>query len=178
MISVSGCQLTWILYAQPIPGEATGQGRWLVTLAAIFIVPALLAVMTAFARIVILLYFLRAGLGSQVLPPNLVVVGIAVVLTWFVMAPAAKEMQTSVLVPLWQGRMTADAAVSQMQKILRSFMVRHVGMEDYRILAQLRDVKEPPTTGPHRSAHSSVRAFRIAHRLLGRVANLPPLFGG
>lgn len=158
--------------AQPAP--ATGQGQLFVALLAVVIAPALLAVMTAFARIVIILYFLRAGLGSSVIPPNVVIVGLALVLTWLVMAPTFAELQTRVIGPLWRGQLSMDQALAAAQATLRRFMTRQVNSDDYRLLARVRKTTAPLHRAPIEllAAAFALSEMRVAF-LAGLLVYLP-----
>ncbi|MCX7599227.1 MAG: flagellar type III secretion system pore protein FliP [Armatimonadetes bacterium] len=156
------------------PPAGIGQGQFLLALLAIAVFPALLAVTTAFARIVIVLFFLRAGMGSQFLPPNVVVMGLAMVLTWYVMAPTVSALSREVVAPLYQGRLAPDAALQHSQRILRAFMQPRLSSEDYLLLARARNAPADPTKGPFElvAAAFALTELRIAF-LAGVLVYLP-----
>ncbi len=118
-------------------GQASrgGESRFVLAVLAAFVLPALLAVTTAFARILIVLFFLRAGLGSNVIPPNTVVIGLAVLLTWLVMGQTVRAMSRDVLQPLYAGALKPDEALHRSENVLRSFMARHTDPTDFKIVA-------------------------------------------
>jgi flagellar biosynthetic protein FliP len=126
-------------------------------------------VTTAFARIVIILFFLRAGLGSAVLPPNAVILGLAVVLTWLVMAPVASELGANVLMPLWQGQISPAQAALRSERALRVFMAAHVSRADYEILARARAVQAPAAQAPFEVLAA---AFALSELRTGFLAGL------
>ncbi len=167
-------QWVWAVVGQAGPAQDAAAGRWILSLLAVVVLPALLAVMTAFARVVIILYFVRAGLGSQVLPPNFVVVGLALVLTWYVMGPTVADLGAQVASPLWDQKITAAEAASRTQEKLRGFMAAHVGAQDFEILARARAVKEQPARAPFEvlTAAYALSELRVAF-LAGLLIYLP-----
>jgi flagellar biosynthetic protein FliP len=156
------------------PPAGLGQGQFLLGLLAIAVLPALLAVTTAFARIIIVLFFLRAGMGSQFLPPNVVIVGLALVLTWYVMAPTVSTLSRDVVQPLYEGRLAADAALQHSQNILRAFMQPRLSHDDYLLLARARNAPADPMRGPFElvAAAFALTELRIAF-LAGILVYLP-----
>ena len=92
--------------------------------------PALLLAFTAFTRIAVVLFLLRQGLGSHTAPPNLVLMGLAVLLTIFVMSPALKTINTEAYQPYLAGTMNFNAAAEQAAQPLKSFMLRQTRAED------------------------------------------------
>jgi len=92
--------------------------------------PALLLAFTAFARIAVVLFLLRHGLGSPTAPPNLVLTGLALLLTFFVMTPAIEKINAEAYAPYLAGKLELDAAVEQAAAPLKSFMLRQTRKED------------------------------------------------
>ena len=92
--------------------------------------PALLLAFTAFTRIAVVLFLLRQGLGSHTAPPNLVLMGLAVLLTIFVMSPALKTINAEAYQPYLSGAMGFNAAAGQAAQPLKSFMLRQTRGED------------------------------------------------
>jgi flagellar biosynthesis protein FliP len=92
--------------------------------------PALLLAFTAFTRIVVVLFLLRQGLGSHTAPPNLVLMGLAVLLTIFVMSPALKTIDAEAYQPYLAGALTFNAAAEKAAQPLKSFMLRQTRGED------------------------------------------------
>jgi len=92
--------------------------------------PALLLAFTAFTRIVVVLFLLRQGLGSHTAPPNLVLMGLAVLLTIFVMSPALKTIDSEAYQPYLAGALTFNAAAEKAAQPLKSFMLRQTRGED------------------------------------------------
>jgi len=92
--------------------------------------PALLLAFTAFTRIAVVLFLLRQGLGSHTAPPNLVLMGLAVLLTIFVMSPALKTINAEAYQPYLSGAMNFNAAAEQAAQPLKTFMLRQTRAED------------------------------------------------
>lgn len=92
--------------------------------------PALLLAFTAFARIAVVLFLLRHGLGSPTAPPNLVLTGLALLLTFFVMTPAIEKINAEAYAPYLAGKLELDDAVEQAAAPLKHFMLRQTRKED------------------------------------------------
>ena len=119
------------------PGDEAGYLRLLLLFAAVALAPALLAVTTSFARIVIVLFFLRAGLGTQQIPPNYVIIGLAIFLTIFSMLPTLDQVQTQALTPLLAGEIDLVAAGKHTEAPLRAFMDGQVRDDDLAMFRRM-----------------------------------------
>lgn len=97
--------------------------------------PALLLAFTAFARIAVVLYLLRQGLGSHTTPPNLVLSGLAVLLTIFVMLPALKTIDADAYQPFLAGTLGFNDAAAKAADPLKAFMLRQTRAEDLALFA-------------------------------------------
>jgi flagellar biosynthetic protein FliP len=101
---------------------ATMQVLFLVSLIAL--APSLLVLLTAFTRIIIVMSFTRQAMATQQMPPNQVLVGIALFLTIFVMAPELTQINENALQPLGAGDITTAEAIDYMWEPIRDFMLR------------------------------------------------------
>jgi flagellar biosynthetic protein FliP len=97
--------------------------------------PALLLAFTAFTRIAVVLFLLRQGLGSPTAPPNLVLMGLAVLLTLFVMSPALKIIDAEAYQPFLSGTLNFNAAAEKAATPLKAFMLRQTRAEDLGLFA-------------------------------------------
>ena len=88
--------------------------------------PSLLVMVTAFTRIVIVLSLLRSALSTQGVPPNTVVIGLALFLTYFVMQPVLDQAWTTGLLPMTQGRIGEMEGLRLAAEPFRKFMARHL----------------------------------------------------
>ncbi len=98
--------------------------------------PALLLAFTAFTRIAVVLFLLRQGLGSPTAPPNLVLTGLAVLLTIFVMSPALKTINAEAYQPYLAGTLSFDAAAEKAAAPLKGFMLRQTRAEDLSLFVE------------------------------------------
>lgn len=103
--------------------------------------PAILVMTTAFTRIVIVLAFLRRALGTQGLPPNQVVTGLALFLTFMIMAPTFKRIKDDALVPYINEEITQGQMFRRAEAPLRDFMFRQTRKKDVKLFLSLADVK-------------------------------------
>jgi flagellar biosynthetic protein FliP len=107
------------------------------------IAPAILILTTSFTRIAVVLSFLRTALGTQQLPPNQVLVGLALFLTFFVMKPTFTDIQTNALDPYLNGELGADVALGRATGSLKGFMLRNTREEDLGLFIELRNGEIP-----------------------------------
>ena len=114
-------------------------------IAGISLIPALLFTVTGFTRILIVLGFIRSGLGTPTAPPNQVLVGISVFLTIFVMAPTFNSIKKEAIDPLSHHKITQAQALQRGQEPLRQFMFRQTRDKDLALFAKLAHLKQPKT---------------------------------
>jgi flagellar biosynthetic protein FliP len=113
--------------------------------AGISLVPALLFTVTGFTRILIVLGFIRSGLGTPTAPPNQVLVGISVFLTIFVMAPTFTAIKKEAIDPLSHHKISQSQAIQKGQEPLRQFMFKQTRDKDLALFAKLAHLKQPKT---------------------------------
>ncbi|NNE43136.1 MAG: flagellar type III secretion system pore protein FliP [Gemmatimonadetes bacterium] len=101
--------------------------------------PAILVLTTSFTRIAVVLSFLRTALGTQQLPPNQIIIGLALFLTFFVMKPTWTELNESALQPYLEGNIGADVAFERASGSLKGFMLANTREEDLGLFAELRE---------------------------------------
>ena len=109
------------------------------------LVPALIFCTTGFTRILIVLGFVRTGLGTPTAPPNQVLIGIAFFLTLFVMAPTLKAIKEDAIDPLTSHQINDKVALERAQEPLREFMFRQTGDSDLELFLGLAKVEKPKT---------------------------------
>ena len=124
------------------PGTATAL-RIAVGLTVLSLLPALLVCMTAFLRIIIVLSMLRHALGMQETPPNTALLGLALFMTLFVMAPVAQQVNEAAVQPFLAGTLTVEQAYEQTAAPLRAFMARHTREEDLALMVELARADMP-----------------------------------
>ncbi len=104
---------------------------------ALSFLPAVLLLMTAFTRIVIVLSLLRQALGTQAAPPNQVIIGLSLFMTFFVMGPAMDKIYTQAWVPYSAGTLAAEPALVEGLKPLREFMLKQTRQSDVALFSKL-----------------------------------------
>ena len=109
---------------------------------ALSFLPAVLLLMTAFTRIVIVLSLLRQALGTQAAPPNQVILGLALFLTFFVMSPTFDKIYQQAWAPYSAGQMAAEQALQTGLKPLREFMLKNTRQSDLQLFSRLGKVAE------------------------------------
>jgi flagellar biosynthesis protein FliP len=111
----------------------------------ITLIPALLFTVTGFTRILIVLGFIRTGLGTPTAPPNQDLVGIALFLTLFVMAPTFEAVKKEAIDPLSAGKITQAEAFDRGQAPLRQFMFEQTREKDLALFVKLAKLDRPET---------------------------------
>ncbi|MCI8695591.1 MAG: flagellar type III secretion system pore protein FliP [Lachnospiraceae bacterium] len=111
-------------------GEINGSLRILLTLTLISIAPILIIMMTSFTRIIIVLHFTRAALNTQTAPPNQILVGLALILTFFIMEPTVQEINEQAYQPYEAGEIDLDEALERGVAPLRKFMYPQTQVKD------------------------------------------------
>lgn len=101
------------------------------------LIPAALMTVTAFTRVVIVLSFVRQGLATQNVPPNLVITGLALFITLFIMQPTLNEIDRDALQPYLKKQLSGPDAVKKGTEIHKRFMLRHTRKNDLALFLHL-----------------------------------------
>ncbi|MDA8441523.1 MAG: flagellar type III secretion system pore protein FliP [Peptococcaceae bacterium] len=112
---------------------------------ALSLIPAILIMTTSFTRIVVVLGFVRNALGTQNLPPNQVVIALALMLSFFVMAPTWQTINTNALQPYLKQQISQTEAIKQAEEPLRVFMLKQTRPQDLSLFVQLAKIPQPKT---------------------------------
>lgn len=110
----------------------------LLLMSALTLLPSVVLVTTSFTRIIITLSILRQALGTQQTPPNQVLVGLALFMTIFVMAPTFKEINTQAFAPYNAGQITIEQAGERTIGVMKSFMLRQTRQSDLLLMAEMQ----------------------------------------
>jgi flagellar biosynthesis protein FliP len=105
--------------------------------------PSILIMVTSFTRIVVVLSLLRSALGTQTAPPNAVILGLALFLTGFVMAPTLREAYTSAVEPLVAGQIQPQEAYNRGVVPFKTFMLKHVREKDLMLFMEMSREPRP-----------------------------------
>lgn len=115
----------------------------LVIITILSLAPAILMMITCFVRVVVVLGFIRRALGLQEVPPNQVVLGLALILSFFVMTPTLKQVNDEALQPYFSGQITPVEAYEAASFPLREFMFRHTRKTDLGLFVRLSRIDQP-----------------------------------
>ena len=135
--------------ATPAPGGGQTYSlsiQTLLFLTSLTFLPAVLLMMTSFTRIVIVLSLLRQALGTVQAPPNQVLVGLSLFLTFFVMAPVLERMYSEAYVPFSERRISFNDALERGAVPLKGFMLKQTRQSDLALFVNL--AKAPPLESP------------------------------
>jgi len=164
--------------ALPLPkvsvevGKATTPEDVSVTLQILFLMtilslaPAILILTTAFTRIVVVLHFLRQALGTQQVPPAQVLIGLAMFLTFFVMAPTWSRVNQEAIQPYMSNAITLQQAYDRGVVPLREFMLRQTREEDLALFVRLASVDKPQSREDV-PLHALIPAYAISELRIG-----------
>jgi flagellar biosynthesis protein FliP len=131
-----------------ISGVGNGSVPWTIVVLLTFLtlIPSLLLCMTPFARLLVVFHFLRQALGLQTTPTNQTLIGLSLVLTFFLMQPVGASIYESSVVPLQGGQITALEAIAKGAEPVRQFMLHYVREKDVALFVEL--AKEPQPSSP------------------------------
>lgn len=120
-------------------GEVAGSLRILMTLTAIAIAPMLIICVTSFTRILIVLHFTRTALNTQTAPPNQVLIGLTLFLTFFIMSPVISQINDTAIKPFDAGEITQEEAFEAGMEPLREFMYEQTKSKDASMFMQIAE---------------------------------------
>ena len=118
-------------------GDLNGALRIFLTLTLISIAPMLIIMMTSFTRVIIVLHFTRAALNTQTAPPNQVLVGLALILTFFIMEPTIERINTEAIQPFENGLIEQEEAFKRGVQPLREFMYPQTQTKDVQLFMSI-----------------------------------------
>lgn len=132
-----------MLTSTPGPGGSTNYTlsiQTFITLTAMTFIPAAVLMMTGFTRIVIVLSLMRQAMGTPTTPPNQIIVGMSLFLTFFVMSPVLDRIYAEAYVPLSENKISAIEAANRAAVPLRGFMLKQTRESDLALFAKLAKV--------------------------------------
>ncbi|NLZ38494.1 MAG: flagellar type III secretion system pore protein FliP [Firmicutes bacterium] len=127
------------------PQEVVGSLQLLILLTVLTLVPAILVLMTSFTRIVVVLSFMRSALATQQVPPNQVLIGLALLLTIFIMSPVYNEIKTTAIEPYLNEEISQEEALEMGAEPLRNFMFRYTREKDLALFLNIAKAPRPET---------------------------------
>ncbi len=143
------------------PQEVSTALQVLFVLTILSIAPAILLMTTAFTRIVIVLGFVRQAMGTQNMPPNQIIIGLSLFLTFFVMSPVFNKINTGALQPYLEQQITQKQALDKAMETMREFMFSQVQESELQLLIDITK-KEQPTDRKDISTTILIPAFMLS----------------
>ncbi len=142
-------------YADPVPGidlqitstdspeEVVDSLKLLTVLTVLALAPAILIMMTSFTRIIVVLSFVRSALATQQTPPNQVLIGLALFLTFFTMAPTYEEINREAIQPYIAGQMAQEEALDNAAGPIKKFMLKQTREKDLALFMEMSNSERP-----------------------------------
>ncbi|WP_414731013.1 flagellar type III secretion system pore protein FliP [Bacillus sp. FJAT-28004] len=142
-------------FAEPLPdvsiniGDGSGDTpdtsalSILLLITVLSVAPAIMVLMTSFTRIVIVLGFVRTSLGTQQMPPNQVLIGLAMFLTFFIMAPTFSQVNDVALQPYLKGQISQTEAFQEASVPMKKFMFSHTREKDLMLFMNYTKTEKP-----------------------------------
>jgi flagellar biosynthesis protein FliP len=124
-------------------GGLTTPLQILVLMTVLSLVPAILVSVTSFTRLIVVSHFLRQALGTQTMPPNQVLIGLALFLTYFIMQPVGEQVNRDALQPMMRGQVTEMEAIEKACVPLRQFMLRYTREKDLALFLNIAREQKP-----------------------------------
>ncbi|MEA1899913.1 MAG: flagellar type III secretion system pore protein FliP [Thermodesulfobacteriota bacterium] len=125
------------------PGQVSVVLEIFLLLTVLSLAPAILIMLTSFTRIVIVLSVLRQAIGTHQMPPNQIIIGLALFLTFFIMTPVWHDINQNALQPYLDKKITQQQALESASQPLRSFMFKQTKEKDLALLVDIADIERP-----------------------------------
>jgi flagellar biosynthetic protein FliP len=125
------------------PGEVVDSVKLLVLLSILTLAPAFIMMVTSFTRIIVVLSLLRGAIGTPTAPPNQVLVGLALFLTFFIMSPVYVQINDNAIKPYLNDQLTQDQAFAEAYKPLRTFMLKQTREKDLALFMSISKSDQP-----------------------------------
>lgn len=133
------------MFSSADPSQVSTSVKLIILLTILSIAPGILILMTSFTRIIVVLSFVRTSLATQQMPPNQVLIGLALFLTFFIMAPTFSEVYDEALQPLFNEEITLDEAYDYASIPIKEFMAQHTRQKDLALFLNYTGRENPET---------------------------------
>ncbi|BAM06004.1 flagellar type III secretion system pore protein FliP [Leptospirillum ferrooxidans] len=144
------------------PSQVAMTVELLLMLTVLSLAPSILIMMTSFTRIIVVLSFLRQAMGTAQVPPNQVMIGLSLFLTFFIMAPVYKTMDDTAITPYLEKRMAPDVALTEAMKPVRNFMMKQVRKKDLALFMKIGHLPEKVKSPDDIPTYVLIPAFVIS----------------
>lgn len=131
------------IFSDSNPSDVSTSIKLLLVLTVLSLAPSILILMTSFARIVIVLSFTRTALATNQMPPNQVIVGLALFLTFFIMAPTFQQVNEQALQPLFDEEIGLEEAYDRASIPFKEFMAQHTRQKDLELFLAYNQAERP-----------------------------------
>jgi len=131
------------MFSSSDPTNVSTSIKLILLLTVFSLAPGILILMTSFTRIIIVLSFVRTSLATQQMPPNQVLIGLALFLTFFIMAPTFSEVYEEGLQPLFNEEITLDEAYELTSAPMKEFMAEHTRQKDLALFLSYAEIETP-----------------------------------
>ena len=131
------------VFSDSDPTNVSTSIKLLLVLTVLSLAPSILILMTSFARIVIVLSFTRTALATNQMPPNQVIIGLALFLTFFIMAPTLQEVNEQALQPLFDEEIGLEEAYERAAIPFKEFMAKHTRQKDLELFLEYNQAERP-----------------------------------
>ncbi len=125
------------------PGDVAASVKVLILFTILSLAPSILIMTSSFTRLIVVLSFLRQAMGTQQTPPNQVIVGLALFLTFFIMSPVITQVNTDSFQPFMAGKITQDEAWEKGTAPLKKFMLANTREKDLALMVNLSKSPRP-----------------------------------
>lgn len=130
-------------FGSDAPEDVSVTVQLVLLLTVLSIAPAILVLMTCFTRIVVVLSFVRSALATQSMPPNQVLIGLALFLTFFVMSPVLSEINAEALQPYMNEEIGQEEALDAAEMPIKEFMAKHTREKDLALFYKYANLEKP-----------------------------------
>jgi len=132
-------------FSESDPTNVSTSVKMLLLLTVLSLAPSILILMTSFARIMIVLSFTRTALATNTMPPNQVLIGLALFLTFFIMAPTFQQVNDNALQPLFNEEIGIEEAYDRASTPFKEFMAKQTRQEDLELFLNYNQAERPET---------------------------------
>lgn len=146
----------------PYLSDYTPLMKMFIVLTGLMFLGAIVFMMTSFVRIIITFSFIKSALGAQQTIPNQVLVGLAICLTMFIMAPTVKQINEQALKPYMSHEIKFEEAVGKAEKPIRKFLLKQTRQEDIKLFVENSDLNEKNLTRENIPLYILIPAFSIS----------------
>ncbi|MCY6959612.1 flagellar type III secretion system pore protein FliP [Clostridium brassicae] len=144
------------------PKEYVDNIKLLIMLTVISLLPSFIVMMTSFTRIIVVFGFMKNALGTQQAPPSQVLVGLALVLTIFIMAPTYSKINNDAVKPFLENKINQQQAIEKSSKPLRDFMLKQTRKKDLELFVEISKIDKTNLNEQNAPLYIVVPAFIIS----------------